>query len=72
MKAYGLFFADIPQIEVPYDWHELEHFDILENSFGQRLVYHKINIYEGFYKFINDDQSRFISKDQMRSAWKKV
>ena len=66
---YGLFFTDIPREEVPYDFSELENLNMIENGFGQVLLYFKER---RSYSFINCDPSSFISKDQMYSPWKKV
>lgn len=74
---YGLNFQNIPAEDVPFDNSQLEEFDVLENNFGQELMYFIDKEREPFqrqnyYKFINNDVARFISYEQMTSPWKKL
>jgi hypothetical protein len=66
-EKYGLFFRDIPITDVPFDNTVLEYSDRIKNVYGQQLIYYGK---ERGYKYITNDQNRFISKEQMLSPWK--
>jgi len=66
---YGLFFSDISIEDVPFDNTQLEDFDEIENTSGQRMLYRKR---DKVFKFITNNQNQFISKEQMLSPWHKL
>ena len=68
-KKYGLFLADIPAEEVPFDNTELEDWDIIENTSYQQLVYREKR---KAYQILTDNPNQFISEEQMKSLWHKL
>lgn len=69
MNIHAFNFMNIPREEVPYDYTDLEHMDMIENIHNQRLVYLKN---EFCYQYVNNDVTLFISEDQMLSPWYKI
>lgn len=70
-RKYGLFFENIMREEVPFDSTELEDFDMIENTSGQRLLFHR-NENGKYYQYVHDDYTQFISESQMYSPWHKL
>lgn len=68
-RKYGLFFADIPIEDVPFDNTTLEDFDMIENTSYQQMIYRKR---QKVYQYVHDNQNQFISEEQMNSPWHKL
>lgn len=66
-KYLGLNFQNINREDIPYTG-KLEKFDMLENSFGDRIML----IERDQFVYLNNDVSKFIGINQRFSNWVKL